>query len=60
MSRLERVKYTKTPTPSMAKPIQALLDRFDDAEGIVVHRGPSTTTALATGVKAMTVENVFG
>ena len=57
------VKWSRTPTPDMAKGIRALLPRVErrQARGVVVYRGSKRAAgegvgALAPGVKAMTVE----
>ena len=62
---LIEAKWTRTPTPQMAKPMLALLSRFGTRKvrGILVHRGsPSVAPegTLAPGVRAMSVERLLG
>jgi predicted AAA+ superfamily ATPase len=61
---LIEAKWTRTPTPQMAKPMVALLSRFGPRKvrGILVHRGsPSMAQegTLAPGVRAMSVERLL-
>lgn len=57
---LIETKWSKTPSPSDARHIQAL-QRADPSKmmkGYVVHRGSGTGQALAQGVRAVTIEEL--
>jgi predicted AAA+ superfamily ATPase len=65
---LVEAKWTRTPVPTMARPLLSLLPRFSDREarGLVVYRGSTTggpdieNAALAPGVAAVSVERWLG